>query len=861
MKQNIDMNNIINAFKNLPRRGQHNFVKILCLALGLAISSVIIAEIYFEQTYDTYFPGWDRTYQIFEVSSNQGKTMTFNQTSGAIAQGVKQYAPMVEVATSTNFFYNDAQCKLENQNVVSANIIMADSCFFDVFPQKMLVGKARQILSQPLSCIIDSKTAATIGGNVVGKHFTLPDYPGTTFTINGVFEAFPWGASLHGTQMILSMSSVPYVYSYDGRDNWIGNDNYISYIRLARGHRADELKPYVDKMRQDHFPLKELKKMGTDLTFDFTVLSDVYTHDPYIKMMSWILSIVAFVLLFTSVMNYLLIIVGNLVGRSREMAVRKCYGAKPKNIHAIIFSEALVHVGLAVILAVILVFLCKGTIENFLSAPVSALILNRGSWILVMICLLVLLVGGLVPGWLYNKIPVASAFRGYNENRNRWKLTLLGIQFAISGLLFSLLYIINSQYQLMLGTNPGYDYDNVAIVSVDGINRDQRNQCLAEIKRMPNVKECCSTYHIPLNGYGRSGNMVQKPGDDTNTFNIMDMEGVDDNFFKMMNIPIVQGSFFTECNDSCRQVIIDERGAEKLINIWHWKDGVVGKQITCSGHDDGVNPLKLTVCGVCKNIRWGDMSADGDDMKEFPVLYFYAAKTAYYMLVKFKDMQEESLSELQQKVQSLYPNNKDVYYNNAGEKVDDSYTGVKHRKVVGQETTASYNDGSNYLCGDVLPDVYGGFGTSVAWKGLDFSMDFQYQIGGLVYDGAYASLMDCSAGQAIHVDMEKAWTPENTNTSVPRWQYGDSYMSAHTDRFLTNASYLTLSNITLGYTLPTQWMQTVGLQKVRVYMVADNIWTWSKRQGLDPRQSVTGGSSNSVYRPIRTISGGITVTF
>ena len=141
------MNHIVNAFKNLPRRGQHNFVKILCLALGLAISSVIIAEIYFEQTYDTYLPGWERTYQIFEVSSNQGKTMTFNQTSGAIAQGVKQYAPMVEMATSTHWFYNDAQCKLEDQHVVSANILMADSCFFDVFPQKMLVGKARQILS------------------------------------------------------------------------------------------------------------------------------------------------------------------------------------------------------------------------------------------------------------------------------------------------------------------------------------------------------------------------------------------------------------------------------------------------------------------------------------------------------------------------------------------------------------------------------------------------------------------------------------------------------------------------------------------------------------------------------------------
>lgn len=657
------MNHIINAFKNLPRRGQHNFVKILCLALGLAISSVIIAEIYFEQTYDTYFPGWERTYLISEVGTNHGETMEFTNTSGATAQGVKQYAPMVEAATSTHDFYDDAQCKMEDQNIISANIRMADSCFFDVFPQKILIGKAKQILSQPLSCLIDSETAAKIGGNVVGKHFTLSNYPGTTFTIYGVFETFPWGSSFHGTQMILSRCSVPYVYSYDGRAQWVGNDSYRSYIRLAKGHEAKELKPYVNKMREDHFPLKEMKNMGIELNYDFTVLSDVYTQDPYVKKMGWIMGIIAFVLLFTSVMNYLLIIVGNLVGRSREMAVRKCYGAESKNIHAIIFSEALVHVGLSVVLAAGLVFLCKGTIENFLSAPVSTLVLNRGSWILVAICILVLLVGGLLPGWLYNRIPVAIAFRGYNENRNRWKLGLLGIQFVISGLLFSLLYIVNGQYQLMLGLNPGYDYNHVAIVSIDASNRDQRNQCLAEIRRMPNVKDCSSTFNVPLDGYDRSGNMVGVPGDEKNTFNIMEMSGVDDNFFKMLNIPIVQGSFFTERNDSCRQVIIDERGAEKLIKTWHWKDGVVGKQITCTGHDNNI----FTICGVCKNIRWGAVETGGDGMNEFPDLYFYSAKTAYYMLVKFNELRDESLSELQSKVQAMYPNNKVIVKSYASE--------------------------------------------------------------------------------------------------------------------------------------------------------------------------------------------------
>lgn len=654
------MNHIINAFKNLPRRGQHNFVKILCLALGLAISSVIIAEIYFEQTYDTYFPGWDRTYQISEVgtmgSDAEGQTpFSYFATSGATAPGIKQYAPMVEAATRV-VDIGENQCNLENQKSISANILLADSCFFDMFPQKILVGKAKDVLSRPLYCMIDSKMAAKIGGNVVGKHFIMPKHPGITFTIGGVFESFPWGASLHDEQVLLSLSSIGEVLGYDGRNNWLGNDCYSSYIRLAKGCQASELRPYVDKMRKDHFPLKEWKQSGISLDYDFTVLSKVYTQNSYIKMMGWIMGIIAFVLLFTSVMNYLLIIVGNLVSRSREMAVRKCYGAEPKNIHAIIFSEALVHVGLSVILAAILVFLCKGTIENFLSAPVSTLLFNRGSWILVAICVLVLLVGGLVPGWLYNKIPVAIAFRGYSENRNRWKLALLGIQFVISGLLFSLLFVINSQYNKMVNLNPGYDYKDVAIVYVEGIKPDQRMQCLSEFKHLPNVKQVASTYCVPLQNWSVNGNNLTLPGDDRTRMIIHDTQGVDDNYFDLMSIKFVQGSFFTERTDSSRQVIIDETLAKKLTKLGHWKDGAVGKRVWISAHCN--ENETMTICGVVNDVKYGTVSTENADSRSASFVYFYSATPASYMLVKYNDLTEEALADLRDKVQLMYPNNK-----------------------------------------------------------------------------------------------------------------------------------------------------------------------------------------------------------
>ena len=176
-------------------------------------------------------------------------------------------------------------------------------------------------------------------------------------------------------------------------------------------------------------------------------------------------------------------------------------------------------------------------------------------------------------------------------------------------------------------------------------------------------------------------------------------------------------------------------------------------------------------------------------------------------------------------------------------------------------TTTNASEATMHLCGTALPDAYGGFGTSVAYKGFDFSVNFTYQLGGKVYDSSYASLMKISRGASFHADLLNAWTPNNTSSDTPRIQYGDSYAAYTSDRFLTSGSYLNLQDVNLGYTIPQTWCSTVGVGKVRVYVTATNLWLWSKRQGLDPRQSITGATTNAYYSPIRTVSGGLTVTF
>ncbi len=175
-----------------------------------------------------------------------------------------------------------------------------------------------------------------------------------------------------------------------------------------------------------------------------------------------------------------------------------------------------------------------------------------------------------------------------------------------------------------------------------------------------------------------------------------------------------------------------------------------------------------------------------------------------------------------------------------------------------------------YLCGTALPTAYGGFGTSAEWKGFDASITFSYQLGGKVYDSDYQQLMSnhesSSRGHAMHADLYKAWSETNPSKSIPRYEFCTSSTKAHyagstSSRWLTSASYLSINNINLGYTLPSMLTRNWGIEKLRVYFAADNVCVWSKRQGLDPRQSMAGSSTNAYYAPMRAISAGLSLTF
>ncbi|HEX8328935.1 MAG TPA: TonB-dependent receptor [Hymenobacter sp.] len=139
------------------------------------------------------------------------------------------------------------------------------------------------------------------------------------------------------------------------------------------------------------------------------------------------------------------------------------------------------------------------------------------------------------------------------------------------------------------------------------------------------------------------------------------------------------------------------------------------------------------------------------------------------------------------------------------------------------------------LLGDPTPKFSYGFGSNLAWKGLDLSFYFQGTYGNKIYNGVRQDLEGMNLEQNYGAATLNAWTPENRNTDVPRAVINDPNGNAQTSsRFLESGSYLRLRTLQLGYTIPSAAVSALKVSSLRVYVSADNLFTLTDYSGYDP---------------------------
>ena len=570
------------AFRKMFRKGEHSLTRIISLAAGLAFGLLLLSEVFYYYSFDSFYPDADRIYVVsenFKIDKSADRLSSYNRVSGAIAPGLKSEVPGIEAASrlnsiGTSVFYT------EDNKSYNAEFSFADENLFDILPRKMIYGNPKEILKSQMNCMVSGKIAEMIGGDVIGRIIELKEYPDKKLTIAGVFETLPENTN-YNYDILISMVSTSR-FMWDGTDNWLGNDRYYACVRLQPGVDPESLAPAVRKMQEVHQDIVHLEaiQQGMVLKYSFKPIKTIHLED--VKEMIVILSAIAFAVLSVSLLNYILLSLSALVGRAKTSAIYKTYGARAGNLQLMIFYETSIVFLISLSVASMIIMIVKPLVEAQIGHHLSAALNPNVIWPLLSFMVVLLLIISYFPGRFFAGIPVASVFQNYPQKGNRWKLALLSFQFAGATFILTMLVIVIFQYDRLRNSDHGYRAEGVYFVSSSGMPGSKLSTVLNEIRAIPQIEISGLGSSVPTEG--ASGNNVSLPDDDKELFNVADYYWIDENYLSILNIPVLEGAGFSQEVCVPNDFLISHKCSEMLLINSGWKDGVIGKQITLSEH-------------------------------------------------------------------------------------------------------------------------------------------------------------------------------------------------------------------------------------------------------------------------------------
>ena len=389
---------------------------------------------------------------------------------------------------------------------------------------------------------------------------------------------------------------------------------------MQKGVDPHSLDAAIYKMQATHQDLEKIKtEQGKQLRYFLVPFDKLHTSDPEVRNTIIILSIVAFLLLFISMMNYILVVLSSMVKRSKEIGIRKCLGAGGREIYGMLIKEAAIHIGLALVLAVLLILASNNLVTNLLGTSFTTTLIGPSIRVIVAVIILIFVLSVIVPGVLYTRVPVWQAIRNFTLNMRHWKLFLLSLQVAVNVFIVAMLLVVTGQYEHMASEDTGYNYKDLYYIDTYE-NLELSNRIVDKLATIPEVKGVEGCAILPY--LGAEGNVVLSEDGKTTLVYLADGYMVTDGYFDMLEIPFVAGALPVDSS----QVAISESLIEKMMAYEDWSDGAVGKQIVISDHSyirdkegNWIGIAPFTVSGVYRNVRIG--SALDPNMK--PSCYFH----------------------------------------------------------------------------------------------------------------------------------------------------------------------------------------------------------------------------------------------
>lgn len=589
------------AVRNLSKNKFFTILNVIGLALGMSLSLLFIALLFFLNRFDDFHANKQRIYRVTtQVNDNQNNPL-YASSPAALAQNLKDFAGVEQVVRINGSLYEDA---VYGEKKIGMHGYFADPGFFELFNFPFVKGNKATAITNPHTIVISETEAKKIFGSKepLGQTLQLGGYG--NFLVTGVFKDLPENTHF-GFEAIASYSTLEapgQSGSVANNKEWKSFANSYVYFLLGAGSAPANVEQYLAQIAKDRYAKEEIK-----VSFKLQGLNKIVPGPELYDQIgpNWgyfglfLIGLMTLIVLIPACSNYINLSVSQSLERMREIGVRKVMGGRKKQIIFQFIVESTTIVLIALVLSILFAEIIR---KELLTQMVEASPIDlTPTWQtftgFLLFALLIGAVTGFVPAVYFSKISVLNALKGKelkSSGRSIFRKIVLTTQFVISLGFIMAVIIMMRQYQYSINYDLGFEQKNLLDVNLQNVDQQLFKN---EFAKLPSVQAISMSSHIL--GTGSATERFVNAGNQLDSLPVFSMS-VDENFISNTKLDLVAGNNFSK-NPSynARSIIVNEA----FVNTLNLKDpyAALNKLIVMS--DDSV----YRIAGVLKDFHFSGL--------------------------------------------------------------------------------------------------------------------------------------------------------------------------------------------------------------------------------------------------------------
>lgn len=633
-------------FRSILKNKLSYFIMIAGFTIGLACAILTFMYLYNELGYDSIFAKKDKIFRISVTSNIADREIEFAANAPAVGPAIKAAIPEIRNYTRINNEYPKAVIKTDKiNNLFVSNLFVVDSGFLDVFDFPVLFGN-KAALKEPNMIVLTKTLAETLFGNAdpVGKLITLNFHQ--TLSVGAVVLDPPKNCHLRFQGLIswVTLNDEPvwddaHSYTYFQVDDHTDNNVAVSKIKSYL-----ETNSYVKEVE---------KAIGAKFAFIFQPLGEIHLKSHRLHELSenndpgvlYVFGSIGVFLLVISCFNYVNISIANSLARSKEVGLKKVFGANSNGIKLQFFIESFIVILFSFLLALVFAFLLLNQFSQLVRQEISVhflLSIRFFAWIVLLI-LVTTLLSAIYPSiYLASTNPAVVFNKSSKGGKVPVKQFLTVLQLVISSTVISCTLLALGQFRYITRADIGFDMDKIILFNIPDPGKSVYFK--DQVQKVPEIEGVAMSNYSPLSPLTNEY-LIEQENSSNRIFNVERMS-FDQLFVSLLRIKMLTGRSFDAsfASDQSKAFVVNETA----VKFFGWKNPI-GKHIQSPD-----SSRSGTVIGVMQDASFFSLH-----QKKAPVIASMAVDSAFdgeLMFVKYKTANpSKALDKLRDIYTSTFP--------------------------------------------------------------------------------------------------------------------------------------------------------------------------------------------------------------